>query len=256
MNRIENDEIIEKYIRGELSGSELSQFILELEQNKQLADAVKLQREMIEFLKDSKGIEFRSMLDDIHKKLIENKKGKIVRLFTSNWQYAAAAVILLLTLSAVLFFTLRPSKSERLYAQYFKTYDASGIVRGNMPGSNDKEFQKGIDAYMSGDYKTSYTLLNELGKTSCLSDSRYAEVNFFTGVSAMHNENFDDAILSFEKVLKNKESLYVEPAQWYQALSYLGKNDKEMTLILFDKIATSESFYKTNAKKIIDDLNN
>jgi len=254
MNPIEKDEIIEKYIRGELTGSELSQFVLELEQNKQLADDVKLHRQISEFLKDSKAIELRNTLDDIHKKRLENKKGKIIRLFTSRWQYAAAAIFLLLAFSAVLFYTLRPTKSERLYAQYFKTYDASGIVRGNTPGPNSKEFQKGLDAYMNGDFETSYTLLNELSITSCLSDSHNAEVNFFMGVSAMHNENFNNAILSFEKVCKNKKSLYVESAQWYQALCYLRKNDKEMALILFGKIASSDSYYKTNAQKIIDEM--
>jgi tetratricopeptide (TPR) repeat protein len=256
MNPIEKDDIIEKYIRGELNGDVLNQFVLELQQNKQLIEDVKLHREMNEFLKDSNAIEFRNTLDDIYKKHKKNKKGKIIRLFASRWQYAAAAVLLLLVLSSVLYFALKPTKNEKLYAQYYKTYDASGVVRGNMPESDNKEFGKAIDAYNSGDYETSYTLLNKLGAKICLSDSSFAEVNFFIGVSAMQNENFDSAILSFEKVLKNEGSLYVESAQWYQALCYLRKNEREMALALFSKIVSVDNCYKTKAQEIIDDLKN
>ncbi|MFH0866461.1 MAG: hypothetical protein V1904_09700 [Bacteroidota bacterium] len=256
MNPNDKKWLIEKYFNGELTADELIMFRHELQHDKKFAADVKLHGEIETFMKDNDALELRATLDEIHEELAGKKKQaakKIIRMFPRPWQNVAAAILLITALSAVLYFSLRPSLSRRLYAQYYKTYEASEIVRGNTPQPNDI-YNKAMDAYENDDYKTSYNLFTEFCNMSSLSDSRYAKANFFKGTSAMENENFDDAIFSFGVVVKIKKSLFAEPALWYQALCYLRKDEKEKALEVFEKISSGNSFYKNNAKEILEKL--
>lgn len=258
MNPMDKKRLIENYLNGELTADELEILKHEMKQDKRFASEVKLHNDIEEFLKDRDTLELRKILDEIHEEVTGNSRKQekeIIHLFPKRWQNIAAAIFLLLALSSVLFFSLRPNRTYRLYAQYYKVYDASELVRGSTSEADDK-FTQAMAAFDMEDYRAAYELLTKLCKQLLISDSNYSKANFYKGISAMEIENFDDAIISFEIVKKNKKSLYNEVAQWYQALCYLRKDDKDKAIELFNEISSGDSFYNTKAKEILDALNN
>lgn len=256
MKTIHNADAIEKYIHGELYGDELISFEKELETNKSFADDVKLHREIDKFLKNKDVFDLREMLDDIHEKVTseeknisKQKKKGIVRILFSHWQYAAASVLFLLAVSVVLFFTLRPSANERLYAQYFKPFDDTPIVRSDdQPAASKMELA--LIEYNGENFEKAWTMLRGISD----GNKTDAKAYFYRGISAIEINNLNDAIASFKNVINNDSSLYIGEATWYLALCYLKENDEIAALAQFSKVAESNSNHKKEAEEIIEKL--
>ncbi|HNW97767.1 MAG TPA: tetratricopeptide repeat protein [Bacteroidales bacterium] len=251
-----NIDDIEKYLNNELSAGELNSFEDELRKNKKLADEVKLRIEVKDFLKSKDEIEYRSLLDEIKEDMIgdENieqgaKKSKVIRMHPFRWQYAAAAVLLLGMITAAIFFMLRPAENERLYAQNFTPYNASDLVRSDEQAALTP-FQSALNEYNSGNYEKSWKLFKDISS----SNQDNAEAFFIRGISAMEINNFDDALSSFIEVANDQNSLYAEHAEWYMALCYLKKDDKENALKYLNKIIAEKNIYRNKATEIIEKL--
>jgi hypothetical protein len=250
-------ELIERYIEGELQGEELEKLENRIKSDPEFASEVKLHRELDEFLRNKFDyIQKREQLEHIYEEVILKKRKSDIQTVepakTSSlkWYYkVAAGIALLIGIAAILFFTLRPPKNERLYAQYFKVYDASEIVRGDVqPG--ESPFKTAMDAYTKKDFETSYKLLDEV----CSIDKENSEAFFFKGISAMKIEKFDTAVTSF-KVVLSSTSLYIDAAEWYIALCYLGKNDISNAKKVFQHIIINpNNFYKDKACSLLKDI--
>jgi hypothetical protein len=251
-------ELIEKYNSGEMTGTELSDFLQRIEEDSELAADVKLSKELDDFLINNKEeLELREQLNSIYNELkkdgkfsfLDDKKKKSRNIFYIKWYYAAASVIILLGISAMLYFTLRPPLNERLYAMYFKIYDGTTNVRSGNQQAVSK-IQSALDEYNNGDYKTAWTMLKDISAN----DKTNAKAYFFRGMSAMEINEVDDAIASFKNVIKHKTSLYIDQAIWYQALCYLKKNDSTDALILLSKVVETNGNHKPEAGEIIEKL--
>jgi hypothetical protein len=254
--------IIDKYIKGTLSGEDLKNFEKELLSDHQLAEEVKLQHEIDEALKEKDVMELHAQLNGIFENIkeeITNKeaapkaaeiKTKPKYIFNMKWQYAAAAgLAALVGVSGIFYVTMRPAQNDRLYAQYFKPYDAPSIVRSGSAPTEDN-YQQAMNEYNSGNYKQAFDMLDKLSAD----DHKDMSVLFFKGISAMELNKLEDALALFEKIISNKSSLYTESAEWYQALCLLKKNNKTDAIVLFGKIASSNSYYKNEAKKILEKI--
>jgi hypothetical protein len=252
-----NSDLINKYLKGEMDAQERTAFENEMKNNSELAEEVKLHREIDETLKDTDVLEFHQQLDAIYKKLNEEgqlssrpieKKSK-QRIIHLRWYYAAASFVILLGISAVLYLILRPPLNERLYAMYFKPYDGTINVRsGNQRAVS--EMQSALDAYNNEDFKTAWAMLKDISDK----DKTNAKAYFFRGMSAMEINEPDDAIASFNNVIKHETSLYIDQAIWYQALCYLKKDDNVDALIQLTKVVETNGNHKPEAEEIIGKL--
>lgn len=99
-----------------------------------------------------------------------------------------------------------------------------------------------MTAFNNGNYNTSFKLFSEV----CIKEPDNMTAFFYKGILAMKNENFDDAILSFNIILKDNKSMYVDLAEWNLALSYLGKNDISDTKIVLNKVIQNPDYFKKN----------
>lgn len=258
MSITEKYELMDRYNAGELSGAELEVFTKMLNDDPEFAQEVKLSQRMdVFFQKKMEIVEMREMLEEIYKETILKKK-KPLSLHNIKFKIhrvkllykIAAGIIFIIGISSLLYLSLRPPENERLYSQYFKVYDASGIVRGNNSTNQDK-IHMALMAYDNEDYKTSYKLLNVI----CSSEPDNMEAFFYKGLSAMENQNFDDAVLSLNTVVKNTTTLYNDEAIWYLALSYLGKDDLPNARITLQKIIDSlNNVKKEQAVSLLHEL--
>lgn len=247
---------IESYLDGELQGEELELFENKMKSDSEFAREVKLHREINEFLRNKFDyIQKREQLEKIYEEVIL-KKGKPeitiiknTRTNKINWYYRiAAGIALLIGVSAILFFILRPLKNDRLFAQYFKVYEASVTVRGANV-HNKTPFEHAMEAYEDNDFETSYKLFDEL----CITEKEDTANFFFKGISAMKIEKFSNAVISFNVVL-NSTSLYKDEAEWYLALCYLKMSEINKSVELLKRIVTEETHHRDDAVLLIDKL--
>lgn len=252
-----NSDMFNKYLRGEMSEQERFIFENKIKKDTELAEEVNLQREIEDTLKDTEILDFHEQLDSVYKKLKEdgellsgqNEIKKNFRIFHIRWYFAAASVIFLIGISTVLYLMLRPALNNRLYAQYFQPYDGSYIVRSEGIQTNIK-YSQATDLYNAANYEKSWNMFNDI----CAKDSSDISVFFFKGISAMEINNYNDAIVSFKFIIKDNSTLFAEHAKWYLALCYLKDDDTTNALKLFKDIASGNSYYKVNAKKILEKL--
>jgi tetratricopeptide (TPR) repeat protein len=249
-------DFIERYFDGKLAGEELELFEKKLESDPEFASEVKLHREINDFLRNKFDfIKKREQLEQIYEEVILKKKKsgdpkiKPIKIFNFKWYYKiAAAVVILIGVATILFLMFRPAKNDRLYSQYYKSYEASITVRGGVQHS-ETLFEKAMGAYEKNDFKKSYILFDEL----CCSDKEYTSAFFFKGVSAMELEKYSDAITSFNLVL-GSTSLYIDEAEWYLALCYLKMSEFNKSKELLIKIAACDSYHKKDATRLLNDL--
>jgi len=251
-------ELIEKFNSGELTGTELSEFLQRIKDDPELAFEVEFSRKIDNFfIKNKDKIELREQLEQIYETTILAKKKSMFVKFNKQTiinlkktYKIAACIILLLALGISIFFIFRPSKNERLYSEYFKVYDSGYTVRGIDMSVKDK-FHIAMDAYDNNDFVNSSILLKEV----CKSEPDNIEALFYKGISEMKNKSFDDAILSLNTVVEDSTTLFRESAVWYLALCYLEKNDLLNTKITLHKIidAPNDS-YKKQAAFLLKDL--
>jgi hypothetical protein len=59
------------------------------------------------------------------------------------------------------------------------------------------------------------------------------------------------ALQAYQNVVRDRDNLFVEQAQWYIGLCYLQSENRKKAYQQFKKIAGSESFYQEKAAAIL-----
>ncbi|HYV95114.1 MAG TPA: tetratricopeptide repeat protein [Chitinophagales bacterium] len=77
--------------------------------------------------------------------------------------------------------------------------------------------------------------------------------NFYSGVSTLALKNPDEALKYFKKT-DYKSCQYYEASLWYEALSYISKEDKKQARKLLEKVVELNGEYKVKAKETLKQL--
>ena len=75
--------------------------------------------------------------------------------------------------------------------------------------------------------------------------------NFYTGLCYLEKNNFDNAIMSFQKVIDEKDNLFTEQAEWYMALCFLKTNETKNAFTILNRIVETKGYYQKNAKELL-----
>lgn len=254
MKKIKKLETIEEYLDGALTGKELEEFEQTLKTDKSFAAEVRLYREINETLKETEILDLHEQLDTVYEKL--SKEGKLESVNPGKekkplirrikWYYSAAAGVALLTgIAALLYFMLRMPLNERLYSENFGIY--SFAERSDAPDAATK-FDQALALYNSENYEEAWAAAKEVNSSS----RSYITALFIQGISAMKINKHDDAVIAFDKIIKDNSTRYVERSEWYLALCYLKKEDMAKANALFKKIAEGNGFFRNKAKEILN----
>jgi len=104
-----------------------------------------------------------------------------------------------------------------------------------------------MEMYEQKDYAKAIVMF----KNILQKDASRIGLNLYTGISHMEINEYQQAGKSFKNVIKNKQSLYFDQAEWYLGFCYLKTGNREKAKEQFMKIASSKSYYRDKAKKII-----
>lgn len=240
-------ELIEGYLYDELSDEEISMFDASIISNPDLLTDVDLVKNIDLALKEFDVMQLRSNLQNLTGDItIESKRErsfatriKARKLIVSS---VAASLILLLGIAGVL---TRHSSEGELYQKFYTSYQVTGINRSLNVTSGTLSIA--LQEFNEKDYVSALRLFHEV----ILQDSNNVVGHFYSGVSHQEMGDYRSAIAEYERVIKNRDNLFVEQSEWYIGLCYLQTNERRKAYDLFEQITESEGFYKQSAQEIL-----
>ncbi|MDX9883983.1 MAG: hypothetical protein RBS73_18130 [Prolixibacteraceae bacterium] len=241
-------EDIERYLHDELEQEELSVFEEELTENPLLAAEVAMYKEVDIALEEKEIISLRSALEAIGKETRKNNQ-QAIRMPKSRVAVASIAASLILLLSIGGLLTKQTISENDLYTEYYQPYQGAGIVRsGN--ATMDQALTVALQKYNAREYESALKLFQEV----IANDEGNPVGHFFSGVSYQETGRFSKAIEEYKIVVKDRDNLFVDQAEWYIGLCYLQSQDRKKAYRQLDKIAKSNSYYSRKAEAIIRKL--
>lgn len=241
-------EEIEAYIYNELSDEEMASFETELSSNKSLSEEIELIRNIDLAIRENEVMQLRNSLQGIAAKNASEKQTELsfIARFKARkviLSSIAASLILLLGITGLL---TRQTPQDKLYQKFYTAYNISGISRSAAP-SPDQNLAAALQKFDNKEYQTAIDLFNKVTDH----DQNNTVAHFYTGAAMQENGNFKKAIDHYNLVVKNKDNLFMEQAQWYIGLCYLQTNENKKAYKQFKNIAENQGFYQPKAQAII-----
>lgn len=253
-------EQIEKYIKGELSTTEVQSFEKELAVNTSLKEEVALYKDVeasfsshFKFEKENATIE--STLGDLGKKYasenvehniqntdkIESLKAKSGKPTITRRLFP---LIILAAAAALLLFIFNPFTNQitpsQLAVQNFSPYEIETFMGDD---KSDKILKEGKKHYNSGVYALALENFNEY----LLANPNDIEVQLTKGCAQFKLEQTDAAIQTFQQI-KNSNA-----AKWYLALTYLKKDDVNKANTILKSLLNNQQ-YGNKAETLLKQL--
>lgn len=231
-----DNNIIEKYLDGQLDGKELEDFKSQLSSDKGLQQELNLRKEINESIEDDEVYYLRQKLDLLIPRVL-NKKPLYLKVAGS-----IAAALLLAFLLVNINNEINPVE---IYTSYYAPYDIDINTRS---AENEK---LGLDfafkLYAEGEYLASYELLNNYNEQTF--DNTMAI--YYQSLCAMEIDKPEVAEAGFKKILEGDEYAYSLHAKWYLSMLYLKHENTEEAEVYLRDLASEKSFYSERATKLL-----
>jgi tetratricopeptide (TPR) repeat protein len=249
MNKqLKYSEIIDRYQSREMSDDEAKRFNSDLLTNKVLAKEYRLEQELEVILRQDKIIDFRKkLLNSYHQGESKKKAVTIVALGGRKWYMAAASVVFLMVMGGLLLFTMpRNYSNDDLFNKYYSTENVLDVAR-----SGNANIVEAVIKFQEKDYKTA----TQLFSTILQSETDNTAAWFYNGIACIETEQFDKAINSFQRIIADNNSFYIEHAEWYLGLCYLKNNETNKAIAQFRKISSeNRNYHKAKAEQLLAKL--
>ncbi len=254
-------EKIIQYLDGDMKVEEKQLFELELKSNPIISQQLRLTLQVDQLLADNELFTFMENIQ-IAKKQFENEelsalneeakdiKSKFKQTFFLGRKFlTAAAVILVVVISSVVYNIISVPTNDRLFKQYYQKYDADILTRSSV--INDvNALISAIQQYDKGNYLIAITKFEEILKI----DNNNTTAHFFVGVSYIETNDYEKAIKNLSFVIAQNDTAFSEHAEWYLALCYVKTKQTTKANKLLTKIAGRKTFYKLMAMDILKKL--
>jgi hypothetical protein len=245
IKKLKYTEQIDRYQSHEMSADEAMRFEGNLLTNKVLAKEFGLEQEMDLILREDKVIDFRKkILDYRHHSESRKKTVSIVRMGEQKWYMAAASLAFIMVLGGVLFFTMPGNNSnDNLFKKYYSTENVLEVAR-----SGDANIVEAVIKFQEKDYKAATKLFSTILKN----EPTNTAARFYEGISCIETAQLGQAVKSFQQIISEDNSFYIEHAEWYLGLCYLKQNDTNKAVAQFEKIASqSRNYHKGDAQQLL-----
>ncbi len=238
---------VEQYLANEMAPPERAAFKKELRSNPELAQELKLSQQIESALHRDDIIDLRQkLLAAIDASRTVEKEVPVVRLNSRKWWYAAASLAALVAITATLLLqTPRTISNDKLFTQYYTSENLVDLTRG------DENIVDAVIKFQQKDFSEASDSFERILEK----DKSNIAVWFYYGIANIETNNYDNSIEAFSTIIRQKDNLYIEHAEWYLGLCYLKNNQKDKAIDQFVVIATNpENFHQQEAKDIIEKL--
>ncbi len=277
----EDNDLIESYLSGELSASEIQKIENRISKDKTFADKVNVTKGLVLGLKlkrdeDSLGKirQFKKLLDEEKSPVSEPKiepaeqtaSHAIVRKLMHPRNLMIAASLLFLLVVGGLFFMDNNLENDKLFLAYASIDDIEEDMRGqlnndlrNSGGSWDEESPqdwretiKGITSILDGNYKAAIFAFSTL---------ETQKAPYYKAIAYWENKDYNSAKVEFKQVIQNnqfktKETLVFQYAKWYLALIHLKDGDVSSAKVMLNEISADREneILAVHADKLLKEL--
>lgn len=257
-----NQILIEKYIEGKLTVTELADFELKLKNDagfaKEVAELQNFVTAMQVFGRDQLKSELQAIArteplpSDIFAEEPKKKDGGTgtnVRNFSYRRLIGIAAAIVLIATPLLLLVTRQSLTPTEAFNTYFEAYPnvAAPVVRN---GAVKTSLEKAMQAYEQKAYPQVISQLSNIQ----VEESKREAVNFYLAMAYLANKNPAQAQKRFQTLRKQSLTTYKEQVDWYLALAYLANKEATKGKKLLKEIVSSNSFYQKKAKEVLRKL--
>ena len=235
------EELIEKYLSGELAGEELKKFKEALTCNAELSKEVEFHRKVDEAIMEEDIMELRHQMKTICENRTTEKK-----LFLRNnrkWYYIAASFAAAAGISGAFLLNKRYS-NDRLVKMFYSPYEPFAIREAETPDQQD--LMQAFQYYDQQKYKEALRLFESIFRKD---QSNYG-VKFYAAICYFEVDQYRNAVNLLEEIAdsKNDFSAY---ADWYLGLVLLKMNKTDKAITQFEKVVASENHYSEKAADIL-----
>jgi tetratricopeptide (TPR) repeat protein len=240
-----NSRKIEKYLSGELNLVEAELFELELKLNEQLANEYNLSAEIDQMIiQDEDILSFREQLLEVHERKASSLAGNFLfGVFHSRIQLAAASVVLLIFLTGLLYLIIPKSVSnEQLFSMYYHPDKVLSVTR-----SVDNQLFEAFIKYQGREFAEASRLFEAILRE----DENNFMIKLHNGIAYIETQRYQDAIATFNRILKDGDNLFTEHARWFLGLTYLRINETDKAINTFESIINDPgNYYHEEAKDL------
>ena len=140
-----------------------------------------------------------------------------------------------------------PSKTLTAFQQNFTPYQ--NVIMPTVRGAKDEDTTRLAEAFRAYDQ-------NQFAKAGQYFGSlpKDATTLLYSGNCYLAEKKFDEAAKAFQELLAEYD-IFDEQAEWFLALSYLGKNDMTNSIQSLNQIIKRKASYSSRATKLLSDLN-
>jgi len=234
MTKEERFEILERHLRGELTGLERKALEAQLEADSSLREELEFHRGLHQAVGDKRLGYFQELVRESEQryfdKAIKRKAG-----FKVYQKIAVAAVLLVIAVIGYLYLSPAPSP-EALFASHFEPYQSPGTFRSEDLTALDPDFILGLARYDEERYSEAAQYF-----TKTLEKNPEKDIAIFLrGVSRLAIDQTALAEQDLQAVIADEQSLFVEQAKWYLGLLYLKQGKADQARKILDEIKSSE----------------
>ena len=248
---------IQKYLDLDLSDKDMKRFEADLEASPALQADLNLYREVDEAIADTEVLAFRDQLNDLRKDSRQSSVTKKVQIrFSRPWHYAATAAVALILAIGFASILDRPLSNKDLLKKYYKPYEVALSNRSNIGDSEliDSDFEMKLGQaklqYDAGEYAGAAVLFEQVLELK----PELMAANLYNGISHYELKKYQTANNLLNKVIKHHDNLYVDQAEWYLGFCFLATEENDRARRQFARIASSNSFHRKDAEKILRKL--
>ena len=242
--------LVDRYLHGDMSADERVDFEHRLKEDPELEELLNIQKDIDEVILDREALDFASTLDAAYDTYKKSRKS--ISRHKQVYRLAGIAAMLLVFLG--IGFVIRQQSvklplNQAIVKKYYRPYEVPVNYR-SAEGTVDATFRLAVEKYNDKQYSEAIRLFEQVLKE----DDTRMDANLMNGLSNFEIKNYKRADSSFRRIIKHRDNLYIQQAQWYLGFCFLMTNQDEKAVKLYRKIVDEKGFYSKKAEKILKKL--
>lgn len=242
--------LADRYLHGNMSAEERADFERRLKEDPELKEYLDIQKEVDEVILDREALDFAITLDEVYD-VYKTKKQPVKRLRPVYRRVGIAAAFLVFLGVGML---VRQQDANLpvnrlIVKKYYRPYEVPVNYR-SAEGTVDATFRQAVEKYNNKEYSEAIRLFEQVLKE----DNTRMDANLMSGLSNFEIKHYKQADSSFRTIIKHRDNLYVQQAQWYLGFCFLMTQQDEKAIKLYRKIVEEKGYYSRKAEKILKKL--
>ncbi|MEZ4966079.1 MAG: hypothetical protein R2791_12630 [Saprospiraceae bacterium] len=239
-------ETIELYIRNLMTPADRKAFETQVAADPDLAGEVAFYEALLLHRDKSLAAEWKAKGEKMLAGDAPPLKAATVNRFRIQWA-AAASLILMLTATGI-WYTQFYNPYGSVVTQYMEPYRYSGDLGVQMPGTEDRDWQRALALYREQSYEQAAILANGLENSR-----QYADDARLLGGVILIEQNHPEKAL--QKLRDVRSPVLRQKAQFYSALAFLQDKKPEKARAILTEIAKDgSSHYQDEAREILQKI--